>query len=59
MQVCKNGGGLPFDETKALAVLKQSEVVYTLSLGDGSGTDTMYTCDFSHDYISINADYRT
>lgn len=59
VQVCKNGGGLPFDEKKALAVLKQPEVVYSLNFGSGHGTDTMYTCDFSHDYISINADYRT
>lgn len=59
VQVCKDGGGLAFDEGKALQELKQKEVVYTLKFGDGNGEDTMYTCDFSHDYVSINADYRT
>ncbi len=59
VQVCKNGGGLPFDESKALKALKKKEVVYTINVGGGKGADTMYTCDFSHDYISINADYRT
>ncbi len=59
VQVCKDGGGLVFDEQKALAELKQKEVVYSLIFGEGSGKDTMYTCDFSHDYVSINADYRT
>ena len=59
VQVCKDGGGLAFDEGKALEELKQNEVVYSLVFGDGDGKDTMYTCDFSHDYISINADYRT
>lgn len=59
LQVCKDGGGLDFDEVKALAELKQTEVVYTLEFSEGDGTDTMYTCDFSHDYVSINADYRT
>ena len=59
VQVCKNGGGLPFDESKALKALKKKEVIYTINVGGGKGNDTMYTCDFSHDYISINADYRT
>ena len=59
LQVCKNGGGLPFSEAKALNILKKKEVVYTINVGSGKGSDTMYTCDFSHDYISINADYRT
>jgi len=59
VQACKSGGGLAFDEDKALAELKQKEVVYTLNFGEGSGADTMYTCDFSHEYVSINADYRT
>ena len=59
VQVCKDGGALAFDEQAALAELKQKEVVYSLKFGEGSGKDTMYTCDFSHDYVSINADYRT
>ncbi len=59
VQVCKDGGGLAFDEQAALAELKQKEVVYRLIFCEGSGKDTMYTCDFSHDYVSINADYRT
>jgi glutamate N-acetyltransferase/amino-acid N-acetyltransferase len=59
VEVCKNGGGLPFDEAKALKALKKKEVVYTIIVGSGKGADTMYTCDFSHGYISINADYRS
>ena len=59
VQVCKNGGGLPFDENAALLQLKQSEVIYTLDLGEGSACDTMWTCDFSLDYVRINAEYRT
>ena len=59
VQVCRSGGGLAFDEDEALETLKQNEVVYTLAFGDGDGTDTMWTCDFSLDYVRINADYRT
>jgi glutamate N-acetyltransferase/amino-acid N-acetyltransferase len=59
VKVCENGGGLPFDEAAALRELKQSEVTYTLDFADGSAADTMWTCDFSLDYVKINADYRT
>ena len=59
VQVCKDGGGLPFDESAALAELKKPEVVYTLDFCEGDATDTMWTCDFSLDYVRINAEYRT
>lgn len=59
VQVCKNGGGLPFDEGAALKELKSEEVIYTLDFCEGDSCDTMWTCDFSLDYVRINADYRT
>jgi len=59
VKVCENGGGLPFDEEAALRELKQSEVTYTLDFAGGTASDTMWTCDFSLDYVKINADYRT
>jgi len=59
VQVCKDGGGLKFDEDAALKELKQSEVTYTLDFCEGTASDTMWTCDFSLDYVKINAEYRT
>ncbi|MFZ5974786.1 MAG: bifunctional glutamate N-acetyltransferase/amino-acid acetyltransferase ArgJ [Bacillota bacterium] len=59
VQVCRNGGGLAFDEEAALHALKQSEVVYTIDLHGGEASETMWTCDLSLDYVRINADYRT
>lgn len=59
VQVCKDGGGLKFDEEAALKELKAAEVTYTLEFGEGNASDTMWTCDFSPDYVRINADYRT
>lgn len=59
VQVCRNGGGLPFDENAALLALRQKEITYTLDFSEGEYRDTMWTCDFSLDYISINANYRT
>jgi glutamate N-acetyltransferase/amino-acid N-acetyltransferase len=49
----------PEAEAKATAVLKQDEFSVTIELNQGQGTDSLLTCDFSLDYVRINADYRT
>jgi len=59
VMVCKDGGGLAFDESKALEVLKKEEVIYTIDLKEGKYNDTMWTCDLSYDYVRINGEYRT
>lgn len=46
-------------EAKASAVLRQKDICMTLDLGEGSESETVYTCDFSYDYVKINADYRS
>jgi glutamate N-acetyltransferase/amino-acid N-acetyltransferase len=39
--------------------MKQDEIAVRVDLGRGSARATVWTCDFSHDYVSINADYRS
>jgi glutamate N-acetyltransferase/amino-acid N-acetyltransferase len=46
-------------EARGTAVLRQKELCVTVDLGLGAGQATVYTSDLSHDYVSINADYRT
>jgi glutamate N-acetyltransferase/amino-acid N-acetyltransferase len=46
-------------EARGTEVLKQSEFAVTVDLGLGTGTATVYTTDLTHEYININADYRT
>jgi glutamate N-acetyltransferase/amino-acid N-acetyltransferase len=46
-------------EAHGTEVLKMKEFTVCVDLGLGSGTATVYTSDLSHEYISINADYRT
>ncbi len=46
-------------EARGTAVLQQRELRVTVELGLGRGTATVYTSDLSHEYVSINADYRT
>ena len=57
--VCKDGGGLSFDEEAALKVLSEDEVIYRLDFKDGEAEDTMWTCDLTYDYVKINGEYRT
>ena len=58
--VAKNGGIDP-DYTEALGAdyMKGEELVLTVKLGIGSAASTMWTCDLTHGYIDINADYRS
>lgn len=53
--------GMPtqYDETAAGDLVKGASVVVTLECGLGTGSATIWTCDISHDYVSINGHYRT
>lgn len=46
-------------EERGTEVLRKREFTVTVDLGLGDGAATVYTSDISHDYVSINADYRT
>ncbi|KAJ2354513.1 glutamate N-acetyltransferase [Coemansia sp. RSA 2618] len=50
---------LPVDEARASEILKQEDMRVRVELGLGDEEARMYTCDLSHDYVSINADYRS
>ncbi|RFP10859.1 MULTISPECIES: bifunctional glutamate N-acetyltransferase/amino-acid acetyltransferase ArgJ [unclassified Duganella] len=58
--VAKNGGRNPdYKEEDGQRVMKQSEILVRVKLARGAAAATVYTCDLSHDYVSINADYRS
>jgi glutamate N-acetyltransferase/amino-acid N-acetyltransferase len=60
VHVAVKGGRNPaYREEDGQRVMKQSEIVVHVSLGRGDAADTVWTCDFSHDYVTINADYRS
>jgi glutamate N-acetyltransferase/amino-acid N-acetyltransferase len=46
-------------EARGTTILKQREFTVTVDLGIGSGVATVYTSDLTHEYVSINADYRS
>ena len=59
LPVCRDGLTVPFDEDEALRRFESPEVVIDIDLGSGDENTTIWTCDFSHEYVSINGDYRS
>ncbi len=60
VHVATRGGRNPtYQEAEGQRVMKQSEITVRVDLGRGAATDTVWTCDFSHEYVTINADYRS
>ena len=60
VHVALNGGRNPtYREEDGARVMKQSEITVRVKLGRGVASDTVWTCDFSYDYVKINADYRS
>jgi glutamate N-acetyltransferase / amino-acid N-acetyltransferase len=60
VHVVERGGRRPeYREEDGQRVLKQSEITVRVNLNRGNAHATVWTCDLSHDYVSINADYRS
>ena len=60
VHVATQGGRNPsYQEADGQRVMQQQEIVVRVQLGRGSASATLWTCDLSHDYVSINADYRS
>ena len=60
VHVATQGGRNPaYQEADGQRVMKQSEILVRVQLGRGQASHTVWTCDLSHEYVSINADYRS
>ncbi len=60
VHVARNGGRNPdYREADGQRVMKKSEITVRVALNRGNSAATLWTCDLSHDYVSINADYRS
>jgi len=60
VEVAKDGWRSPaYSEADAAAHMKGEEIQIAVDIGIGSGTSTVWTCDLTHGYIEINADYRS
>ena len=60
VHVAMKGGRNPlYREEDGQRVMRQSEITVCVALGRGDAFDAIWTCDLSHDYVTINADYRS
>ncbi len=60
VHVVTKGGRRPeYQEADGQRVMKQAEITIRVGLARGNATATVWTCDLSHDYVTINADYRS
>lgn len=59
LPVCRAGLVVDFDEEEALRRFEEPEVAIEVDLHAGEESATMWTCDFSHEYVTINGDYRS
>ena len=60
VHVASRGGRNPaYQEADGQRVMQQSEILVRVALGRGQASHTVWTCDLSHEYVSINADYRS
>jgi glutamate N-acetyltransferase / amino-acid N-acetyltransferase len=58
--VVKNGGrAASYTEAQGAEVMAQAEITVRVQLGRGAAATTVWTCDYSYDYVKINAEYRT
>lgn len=58
--VAENGGrAVAYKEEQGAAIMKEPEILVRVDLARGNAAATVWTCDFSYDYVKINADYRS
>lgn len=56
---CRDGMAVPFDEAEAAVMLAKPEIDLLVDLHLGEGKATVWTCDFSYEYVRINGEYRS
>lgn len=58
-QLTRDGMGLPLDEPLMRSALEAKDIPILIDLKLGPGTATLWTCDLSHEYVTVNAEYTT
>lgn len=59
VDVCDGSASMPFDEEKALEILKEDEVTVDVDINDGESEAYAWGCDLTYDYVKINGEYRS
>lgn len=59
IHIYHDGAGVPFSEDEATALIRHEEVIITADMREGDARATAWGCDLTHEYVNINADYRS
>ncbi len=59
VKVAENGGAIPFDREETIHMMESKDIQVKIDLGVGSATASVFTCDLTYDYVTINAEYHT
>ncbi len=59
IHIYHDGETMPYSEDEATALLKHEEVIITADMKEGKAEATAWGCDLTHEYVNINADYRS
>ncbi|MCY4525187.1 MAG: bifunctional glutamate N-acetyltransferase/amino-acid acetyltransferase ArgJ [Anaerolineaceae bacterium] len=59
LQLMQAGEPVNYDEDEATSIVRRPEFTLRLSIGSGEGRARVWTCDLGHDYVSLNAEYRS
>ena len=59
LKIIENGVAVDYSEEQATEILSQPEVTVTADIGEGDAQASAWGCDLTHEYININADYRS
>jgi glutamate N-acetyltransferase/amino-acid N-acetyltransferase len=60
VQIVQNGGrAASYSEEQGQSAMNPEDIEIRVELQRGAVSETVWTCDFSHDYVTINADYRS
>ncbi len=59
ISMLEDGTALPFDEEKALAIMREEEITVDIGIREGEAEAVAWGSDLSHEYVSINGDYRS
>ena len=58
--MAENGGrAVSYSEEAGARIMREAEITVRVDLGRGNAKGKVYSCDFSYDYVKINADYRS
>jgi glutamate N-acetyltransferase/amino-acid N-acetyltransferase len=59
VDIVRNGLGIPYDEQALRKIMAETDIAITVDLGLGAAEATVWTCDFSYEYVKINGEYHT